>query len=390
MTREEIMSMIDKEFIDRTYKQLHMYPELEFDLPRTLALVRGELDRLGIPYTEKYGKSAIIAYINPDCKGKTLGMRADMDALPLTEKTGLPYASKIDGVMHACGHDAHTTILLAAAQVLKKIENQLNCRIILIFQPCEEGRYTGAKLIVEDGLMDEIDNVCGLHLEPSMDTGCIGVCPGQAMAASHPIIVEFFGKTAHATLPQTGVDALAMAVRFYSDLQLVLSRERDPFRDECVVSVGSLHAGTTTNVIPDYAEVKISLRAFDGDLEQRLVNRIRRLAENIAADAGGTAKVVDELKAPPLYNNPELCAKLIESAKKIVGEEGIRPMPRRASSEDFGFYAQKKPACFFRLGTRNEAKGVNKRAHNNDYVVDIDALPNGAAVFVQFALDQNN
>ncbi|MBR4442435.1 MAG: amidohydrolase [Clostridia bacterium] len=389
MTRSDIMSLIDADYIVRIRRQLHMYPELEFDLPRTLALVRGELDRMRIPYTEKYGRSSIVAYLNPDCKGPTLGIRADMDALPLTEKTGLPFASRIEGHMHACGHDGHTAILLGAAQALKAVEDQLNCRVILIFQACEEGRYTGAKLLVQDGLMDEIDRVCGLHLEPTMESGCIGACPGQAMAASHPIIVEFFGKTAHATLPQSGVDALAMAARFYMDLQLVLTRERNPLRDECVISVGSLHSGTTTNVVPDYAELKISLRAFDPALEERLVNRIRALAEHIAQDAGGRAAVTEEVKAPTLYNDPEMCERLLASARKIVGEEGIRPVARRISSEDFAFYAQKKPAVFFRLGIRNEEVGSVVSAHCNNYMMDEAALPNGAAVFVQFALDQN-
>ena len=389
MTRSDIMALIDADYIVRIRRQLHMYPELEFDLPRTLALVRGELERMKIPYTEKYGRSSIVAYINPDCKGPTLGMRADMDALPLTEKTNLPYASRIEGHMHACGHDGHTAILLAAAQALKAVEDQLACRVVLVFQACEEGRYTGAKLLVQDGLMDEIDYICGLHLEPTVESGCIAVCPGQAMAASHPIIVEFFGKTAHATLPQSGVDALAMAARFYMDLQLVLTRERNPLTDECVISVGSLHSGTTTNVVPDYAELKISLRAFDPALEERIVSRIRALAEHIAQDAGGRAKVTDELKAPTLYNDPEMCEKLLASARKIVGEEGIRPVARRISSEDFAVYAQKKPAVFFRLGIRNEQLGSVVPGHCNNYMVDEAALPNGAAVFVQFALDQN-
>ena len=388
MDRSDIMALIDPEYIVRIRRQLHMYPELEFDLPQTLNLVRGELQSMGIPYTEQYGRSSIVAFLRPDCKGPTLAMRADMDALPLTEKTGLPYASRIEGRMHACGHDAHTAILLGAARALKAIEAQLPCRVLLIFQACEEGRYTGAKLMVEDGLMDEIDRICALHLEPSIDSGCIGVCPGAAMAASHPIIIEFFGKTAHATLPQTGVDALSMAVRCYMDLQLLLTRERDPLRDECVLSVGSLRAGTTTNVVPDYAEMKISLRAFSPELENRIVRRVCALAENIAHDAGGEAKVTDELKAPTLYNDPALCEQLLSSARKIVGADSIRPVARRISSEDFAFFAQKKPAVFFRLGTRSEAVGSVVSAHCNTYRVDESALPVGAAVFVQFALDQ--
>lgn len=258
MDRSEIMALIDEAYIVRIRRQLHMYPELEFDLPNTLALVRSELTQLSIPFTEKYGRSSIVGYINPAHNGFTLGIRADMDALPLQEKTGLPYASCIDGRMHACGHDAHTAMLLGAAKALKAIEHRLPCRVLLVFQACEEGPYTGAKLMVEDGLMEEIDAICGLHVETSMETGCIGACSGVAMATSHPIIIEFFGRTSHASKPQQGVDALAMAMRCYMDLQMLLAHERDPLADECVLCIGSLHAGTTTNVTPDYAEIKIS------------------------------------------------------------------------------------------------------------------------------------
>lgn len=300
MDRSEIMALIDEAYIVRIRRQLHMYPELEFDLPNTLALVRSELTQLGIPFTEKYGRSSIVGYINPAHNGFTLGMRADMDALPLQEKTGLPYASCIDGRMHACGHDAHTAMLLGAAKALKAIEDRLPCRVLLVFQACEEGPYTGAKLMVEDGLMEEIDVICGLHVETSMETGCIGACSGVAMATSHPIIIEFFGRTSHASKPQQGVDALAMAVRCYMDLQMLLAHERDPLADECVLCIGSLHAGTTTNVTPDYAEIKISFRNFDMEFDERMLRRIRALAEHIALDAGGTAKVTDRIKAPVL------------------------------------------------------------------------------------------
>ena len=374
MDRSEIVALSDEAYIVRIRRQLHMYPELEFDLPNTLALVRSELAQLGIPFTEKYGRSSIVGYINPAHNGFTLGIRADMDALPLQEKTGLPYASCIDGRMHACGHDAHTAMLLGAAKALKTIEDRLPCRVLLVFQACEEGQYTGAKLMVEDGLMEEIDAICGLHVETSMETGCIGACSGAAMATSHPIIIEFFGRTSHASKPQQGVDALAMAVRCYMDLQMLLAHERDPLADECVLCIGSLHAGTTTN--------------FDMEFDERMLRRIRALAEHIALDAGGTAKVTDRIKAPVLYNDPQQCERLLASPRKIVGAENIRPVPRRISSEDFAFYAQKKPAVFFRLGIGNEAFGSTVGGHRNDFRVDEAALPTGSAVFVQFALDQ--
>ncbi len=389
MTKDEILSLIDKDYIVSTRRKIHEYPEIAFDLPRTLALVKGELESMGIPYTEKYGKSSIVAYINPDCKKFTLGMRADMDALPLQEKSGEPFSSKIDGAMHACGHDAHTAILLGAAKALKKIENQLPCRCALIFQACEEGYYTGAKLMVDDGVMDEIDAVCGIHTEGLLPVGQLGICKGTAMGASHPFIVEFFGKTSHATQPQNGVDALAMAVRFYTDLKIAYTIERNPLTDECVLAISALNAGTTPNVTPDYAQLKISMRTFDTALDEKMTKRICRLAENIAEDAGGSCKVTEHLKAAVMVNDVALSERWIESAAKIVGRENVRDVARRISSEDFSFFSQKKPGAFFRVGIRNEEKGIIPKGHCNDYRMDDSGLYLASAVFVQFALDQN-
>ena len=168
------MLTADKDYIISLRRELHEYPELEFDLPRTLSVVRRELEALAIPYTEQYGKSSIVGYLNPHCRDFTIGIRADMDALPLTEKTNLPYASRIPGVMHACGHDAHTAMLLGTAKILKAMEDKLTCRVMLVFQACEEGSDSGAREMVKDGLMDEIDLIIGMHIENWLEVGTVG------------------------------------------------------------------------------------------------------------------------------------------------------------------------------------------------------------------------
>ena len=380
------MVTVDKEYILALRHEIHEYPELRFDLPRTLAVVRRELDALGIPYTEKYGKSSIVGYLNPDCKDFTIGIRADMDALPLTEKTDLPFASKIPGVMHACGPDAHTAMLLGTAKALKALEEQLKCRVLLVFQACEEGSESGAREMVNDGLMDEIDMIIGMHIENWLEAGTVGVGEGACMAASHPIHIEFFGKTAHASLPQSGANALAMAVNTYNGINTMLATRIDPFA-KYICCVGQLTAGHTDNVIPDYAEMKISLRTYDVALESFIVENICAIAENAAAVQGGALKIHHEGKALPVVNHPVVRQAVLDAAEKVVGAENIAPMPIKMSSEDFSFFVDKKPGAFIRLGTRNAAKGCVTLPHNNDFMLDEDALDIGSRVCVQFVLD---
>lgn len=377
---------VDQEYIINLRREIHEYPELGFDLPKTLAVIRRELDALQIPYTQQYGRSSIVGFLNPGCKDYTIGIRADMDALPLTEKTGLPYTSKHPGIMHACGHDAHTAMLLGTAKALKSVENQLTCRVLLVFQACEEGSLSGAREMVRDGLMDEIDVIIGVHIENWLEHGTVGVGEGACMAASHPVRIEFFGKTAHATLPQSGVNALAMAVQTYNSIQTFLATQMDPFA-KYVCCVGQLTAGSTDNVIPDYSEMKISLRTYDPSVEAKIVAGIRTAAECAAAAQGGILKFHEEAKALPVINHPAVRKAVLDSAERVVGAEKIVPMPIKMSSEDFSFYVDKKPGCFIRLGTRNESKGCVTLPHNNDFMLDEDALDVGSKVCVQFVLD---
>lgn len=377
---------VDHEYILKIRRELHMFPEVAFDLPRTLALIRRELDAMGIPYTERYGKSSIVAFINPDCKGFSIGFRADTDALPLTEKTDLPYASQHPGKMHACGHDAHTAMLLGTAKALKAMEAELECRVVLIFQACEEGEFSGAKLMVEDGVMDLVDVIVGMHVENWLEAGTVGICPGVAMAASHPMRIEFFGRSAHATLPHTGADALAMAVETYNGIMAMKATQMDPFA-KYVCSVGQLTGGTTVNVIADYAQMKISLRTYDQKTESFIVENIRRVAEAAASRRGGTIAFHENAKALPLVNDPAVSKQVLASAAKVVGDDKIVTMPIKLSSEDFSFYVSRKPGTFLRLGTRNAAKGCVTLPHNNDFLLDEDALEYGSRIFVRFVLD---
>ncbi len=377
----------DKKYIIDLRREIHEYPEVGFDLPKTIAVVKRELEKLDIPYTEEYGESSVVATINPDKKDFTIGIRADMDALLIHEINDIPYKSKIDGQMHACGHDAHTAMLLGTAKALKGMEDQLACRVMLVFQPSEEGLRSGAEELVKGGLMDQIDVIIGLHIENWLESGTIGVCKGSSMASSRNFQLEFFGRTAHASLPHTGNDALAAAVGTYNDIQTMLARKINPFSNY-VCSVGKLAGGTTQNVVSDYAEMLGTIRTFDMNLDDMLIKDIEAIAERSAANFGCEFKLTTTLNTLVVYNNPYISDLALGSAAKIVGDENIVHMPKKLSSEDFSHYLSKKPGVFLRLGTRNAEKGCVTLPHNNDFMLDEDALPLGTDACVQFVLDQ--
>ena len=377
---------IDKDYIINIRRRIHEYPEIGFDLPRTTALVKAELKKMGIPYTEKYGESSVVGYINPDAKDFTIGLRADMDALLIQETNDIPFKSKIDGHMHACGHDAHTAMLLGAAKVLKEIENKLTCRVMLLFQPSEEGLKSGAGVMVENGVMEEIDVIIGMHVEGLLAAGKMGVCIGESQASSRNLKIEFFGNAAHATLPHTGNDALAAAVNAYTNIQSVLARKINPFA-EYVYSIGKLEGGTTQNVVADYAQMLGTIRTFDMNVDKLIMDTVEEVAERTAQNFGCRAKITSALNTLVVYNDPHWSERVLKTIEKVMGEENTVSFPKKLSSEDFSLYLTKKPGVFFRLGTRNEEKGITAIAHSSAYMIDEEVLENGSAAFVQFVLD---
>ena len=268
------MINIDKDYIIKLRREIHEYPEIDFELPKTVAVVKRELKALGIPCTEKYGKGSVVGCINPQKKGFTIGIRADMDALKIYEKNDVPYRSKIDGLMHACGHDAHTAILLGAAKALKEMENSLNCRVKLLFQPSEEGIKSGAVMMIENGVLDDIDIIIGLHVNGKLSSGKLGVCPRHSQASSRHFKIEIKGKSAHAASPHTGIDAIAIAFRMYSALQLVVSREVDP-REQYLCSIGKIEAGTAQNIVADRAVMWGTLRTYNMNINSYIFERIK-------------------------------------------------------------------------------------------------------------------
>ena len=380
------MFSVDKEYIIKIRRAIHEYPETDFDLPKTVALVKGELEKMDIPYTEKYGKSSLVGYINPDKTNFTIAIRADMDALNMTEKNDVPYKSKVEGKMHACGHDAHAAMLLGAAKYLKSIEKDLNCRVKLLFQPSEEGAESGAMMMVKNGVMDDVDVIIGQHIESGLNSGTLAVCKGYSQASSRNFKIEIFGRPAHCTTPQLGVDALAVAVRVYSDLQFMLNREISPMT-QVVCSVGSLNAGKMQNNIAEYAVMLGTVRAYDMQVDEFVYKRMQDIVRSACEQVGATYKISAPMKCVSVYNNPYLSDLITSAMEKVVGKENVGIMKPKLGAEDFSRYAEIKPGVLFRLGIINAEKGITAGAHEENFDIDEDALELGAKTFVQFVLD---
>ena len=399
MLANEVFTKEDEAFIIDCRRTIHSWPEGGFDLPETLRFVKSNLDAFGVPYSEDYGLSSLVGYINKEkvnadgSRPFTIAVRADMDALPVKECTGLPFASKREGVMHACGHDAHTAMLIGLAKILKRLEGKLACRVKLLFQASEESAFdkrSGAKLMCEDGVLDDVDVVIGCHVDPHYNTGLLGIHVGPCSSNSNPITIEFFGRSTHATHPEGGADALAMAVKFINDYQYVLTRQVDP-SEVVASSVCSLHTSSDNfNVVSDYAILKMTLRTFSDETNDFIEKQIKTIAQGVASQLGGSAKVDAGINYPANFNDAKVCTAMRKSHIKVVGEENAIDAELDITSEDFSYFSRIKPSCYFRLGIRNEDLGSTKALHANDFLVDEDAMAFGAKAFLQFVLDNQN
>lgn len=380
---------IDQDDLVRIRRQLHMYPELRWDLPMTSALVREELDKIGIPYeADRYGKNSVVATVNPEKTGFTIGLRADMDALPITESNeDKPYRSRHEGIMHACGHDAHTAMMIGTARALWEIRDQIGCRVRLLFQPCEEGRPSGARIMCEHGVMDDIDCIVMCHVNCIDPTHVVSSCPGTTNATSIAWKITLGGRAVHVASPHMGIDALSAGVKIYNGIQTLVSREVDPF-DTCVMAVCCMHAGTTVSTNADECVLEGSIRCLKDGTMAWARARLEKLARSVAEECGTSWSIDwsgDPL--PSAHNDPALYEAFAASARKAVGAERVILLPPSPGGEDFAYYEQLKPGLLFGLGMRNEAKGACHPAHTKDWDIDEDGLETGVKVFVQFVLD---
>ena len=376
---------IDKNYIIKIYRELHQIPELGFDLPKSTAVICRELDAIGIPYTTQIGKSCIVATLNEGVGSKTIAMRADFDALPIQEETGLAYASTHPGKMHACGHDAHAAMLLGAAKALKAMEKDIKCCVKFVFQSAEE-ILGGAKSLCDDSFMDQVDEIIACHINSEYMVNQFLVNRTCNSACSRGFKLHLYGKSAHVAKPHNGIDAIAMAVRVYNDIQFMRARELNPV-DKVVIGVGAIHGGTVNNVICDHVEMNVSIRTQKTELDQHIYKRITQIAESVANDMGGRAELETYKYVPALVNDLTIVDALESAAIKIVGKDNIFPRREALGGEDFAYYIQHKPGAMFNVGIRDEGM-PHIPGHNGKLVVSENALECAPKIFVQYVLDR--
>jgi hippurate hydrolase len=368
-------------WLTETRRRLHRHPELSFQEADTAALVAERLQAWGWQVTTGVGGHGVVGTMTLGSGRKSIALRADMDALPIQESTGKPWQSVHDGVMHACGHDGHTTILLGAAQHLAQTR-RFSGTVHLVFQPAEEaGQGSGAQRMIEDGLFERFpcDAIFGLHNSPGVPTGTFGFMHGASMAASDSCRITVHGRGGHAARPHQAVDPILIAGSLVVALQSVVARNIDP-RHTAIVTIGSLHAGSAYNVIPDSATLGLSIRSFDAEVRDQLEQRIRTLVTAHVAGYGGEATIAYERGYPVVVNTAAETEFARQVAEELVGPERvISPFPPVTGSEDFAYYLQKKPGCFLRLGNGADSPML----HNPSYDFNDELLTVGAAYWTR-------
>ena len=381
-------------YVVKLRRELHENPELGFNLPKTLAILKRELEKIGVEYTEKYGKSSIVATVNPEKTGFTIGVRADIDALPIYEKTDVPFRSKIDGQMHACGHDAHAAMAMNALREVYAMRDEINCRVKFIFQASEEAPPSGAKLLADDGIMDDIDCIIGQHLELTEPAGVIDVPDNDVTATTVSFKLKFFGTKNHALRQHEAVDAIMIAISAYNQIEMMISKNLDG-REVKVFNVGSIKGGQASNIVSDECEMDCTLRTLSDDIADTAVRRIKEICENTAKTWGGRFEYVEHTYDPKVVNNRIINERVLAAAVAVVGKDNVtnsnRPdKEKNMGGEDFSFFSRLKPACMFHTGIRNEEKGCVYGGHTDMYKVDEDVLEPASRVIVRFIIDNMN
>ncbi len=368
-----------------TRRDIHRYPELGFEVHRTASIVAKRLSDLGMNVQTGFGKTGVVADLKGG-NGPTIALRADMDALPIQETGDIDYISQNDGVMHACGHDGHTAMLLGAAKVLADKKDQINGTVRFLFQPAEEGAG-GAKYMIEDGCLDGVDEIYGIHLWNYQKYGEVGVKEGSILAAADEFEITITGIGGHGAAPQGSVDPVVVSAHLITTLQTIVSRNTNPL-ESTVVSVGMINGGYNFNVIADEVVLKGTARAYTEENRRMIKSRMKEIIEGIGLTFGASIEFNYRDGYPPTINNKTAFEKLLSSAKKIVGDGADYPY-LSMGGEDFSYYLQKIPGCFFFVGSAPEDQQFRSVPHHcSHFDIDERALLLGASVFVQLIEDQ--
>ena len=384
-------------------RDIHEHPELGNREVRTAKLVADKLRALGIEVKTGVAHTGVIGVLKGGKLGKVVALRADMDALPVTEQVDLPFASKVRttyngqevGVMHACGHDAHVAILLGVAEVLAGVKNEIPGTVKFIFQPAEEGppegEEGGAALMVKEGALDapKVDAIFGLHVTSRFPVGMIAYRPEGMMAAVDSLKIVVRGKQTHGAYPWLGVDPIVVASQIVLGLQTIPSRQLDATTAPSIVTIGAIHGGVRGNIIPDQVEMIGTIRALDAAMRDEIHTRIKRTAESIASSAGATATVTITTGYPITYNDPALTDRFAPTLRRVAGAPNVKVVNPVLGAEDFSFFQQNVPGLFFWLGTRPKNQSAEEAPSNHSplFFVDESGLALGVRALAHVAVD---
>ena len=369
-------------------RHLHANPELSYQEFETARYVAGKLKDFGLSPTEGVagtGLTALIEGKNPS--SKVIALRADMDALPIQETSDVSYRSRVDGVMHACGHDVHTTSLLGAAKILTALRSEFEGTVKLIFQPGEEKAPGGASLMIKDGVLENPApaKIIGQHVMPLIDAGKVGFRKGMYMASTDELYLTVKGKGGHGAMPDLNIDPVLIMAHIIVALQQIISRNASP-KTPSVLSFGKVIANGATNVIPDEVKIEGTFRAMDEKWRSEAKVRMKKMAESIAEGMGGSCEFNIVKGYPYLENNPELTALARSAAVSYLGAENVEDLDIWMAGEDFAFYSHEIDASFYRLGVRNKAKGITSLVHTPTFDIDEDALEIGCGLMAWIAI----
>jgi amidohydrolase len=393
MTLENKIKALAKGFaaeVVANRRHLHQNPELSFHEFQTAKFVAQKLKEIGLQPQEGIANTGLVAIIegrNPE--KKVVGLRADMDALPIFEQNDVPYKSKNEGVMHACGHDAHTSSLLGTAKILYNLRQEFEGTIKLIFQPAEEKAPGGASIMIKEGVLENptLQSMVGQHVAPNIPVGKIGFREGMYMASTDELFVKIIGKGGHGAMPDQLIDPVLIASHVIVALQQIISRNRKP-ANPSVLSFGRFIADGVTNVIPNEVTMQGTFRCMDEEWREDGLRRMKKMAEGMTEAMGGVCEFEIVKGYPFLKNHPELTRRLKHAATEFMGKENIIDLDLWMAGEDFAFYSQVVDSCFYRLGTRNENRGIISGVHTPTFDIDETALEIGPGLMSWLAIQE--
>ncbi|HSB03829.1 MAG TPA: amidohydrolase, partial [Thermodesulfobacteriota bacterium] len=375
-----------KQTIIELRRELHQHPELALQEFNTSKKLERILKEIGIETRMLVNGTGVVGQLRGSKPGKTIALRADIDALPIQEESDVPYKSKNPGVMHACGHDAHAAMLLGAASILCEMRKELNGTISFIFQPAEE-TGEGAKKMVEEGAIDRVDGILAFHVNSSLDSGTLGYCRGPIMAAGDFFDVKITGKGGHGGMPHLAIDPIVIAANAISALQTLVSREIDPV-ESAVVSICKMEAGGKAyNIIPDSATFGGTIRSHNSELREYLPRRMREILDGVVQAMRGHYEFHLTERFPVTINDDRMTDFVAKIARDVLGEDQVFEMKPLMGSEDFSYYLQKVPGSFVFFGTKSTEKGITYPLHHPRFDIDEDVLPTGAALLAALALE---